>query len=64
MFFLQPFLLSSFSGSFKFLITLVENLFVTAFHFILGSDVANRAVQPFFVVVANVVGNLIPRFVK
>jgi len=55
---LLPLLLPGLSGRFQLFVALCENLFVPAFQFVLGGDVAERAVQPFFVVVADVVRNL------
>jgi hypothetical protein len=56
--FLQPLLLSCLSGRFKFFIALCENLLVPAFQLVLGGDITDAAMQPFFVVIADVVGDL------
>ena len=63
-FLLQAFLFSGFSGCFQLLITFFENLLVSAEELVFGSNITNGAVQPFFVVITNVLGNLVSGFVE
>ena len=63
-FFLQPFLLSELSGRFEFAVSFFENLLVSAFEFVLGGDETDGAVQPLFVVVADIFCNLYTGLLK
>ena len=64
MFFLTPFLFSCFSGDFKFAVPFFEYLLLATFQLSLGSDVAQRAVQPFIIVVVDIIRYLSPGFFK
>ena len=57
-FFLPALFFSGISGSFQLLITFFENLLVSAEELVFGSNITNGAVQPFFIVITNVLGNL------
>lgn len=63
-FFLQPFLLSGRSGGFKFGVSFFENLLVSAVELVFGSDEADGAVQPLFVVVADIFCDLLASLLK